>query len=1791
MAKKKAPAKLTGGAGFCYEDCIAARFLLDLLGGTNTLGHDFGRVTRVDWQARDAGWLADDLVISCKLPNGDRAAGISIKSDRQVTKSGFPEDFIKICWAQWLGKGTARRLREDIAAICLITGRLAQDVETAWSKTLSEALQTTSERMIARLSMPGKDKDSQASAIQRQLFASFRCPAALFESDGIDESETVQLLRHIRVFHLDYETPTSRHRVQAVNDCQNILHSGDAEEALALWNRLIGFAAQKRAGGGSSDLAELLTALRGSFDFRDHPDYRRDWEALDHHSQAMMEDVRTEIPGLPRLLRDAERGAIEQTLNSKGVCFLVGESGSGKSALAKETGHARYPRVVWAGAETVEHDYLAQIERALSIRYPLIEVLAASSQASLVVFDGVEGYSGRALRHVARIIRDLRAGSCTNHVHVLITLQFEASRRTMTRLAEEGVPIGLLEATQIHRPSEDGLRDLVATLPELRWTTLRAEIRPLLTNLKILDWVVRVVRSGRSIDDRSIIGLTTLIDALWDRWIEGDDNGLGKSHLLMRVVTFEAETLSAGVPRMRLEYGEQQTLPALVASDLIRISDQRVRFSHDLLGDWARMMVLVGEPPTDSPANRDRAASPRWHRAVRLYGQRLLEQTPHDCERWRLTVEQTEDGSDSGKVVRDLLLESLFLAINAGELLNRVWSVLTSDTGRLLNRLLDRFLFVATLPDPRLAEIAETAEAAARLEHAFRIPFWPYWGSVLTILCARCEEVVRLAPLTTARVCCLWLRTMPTELDHGRPMPWRQEAATLAVAIAREFQARNAEGTFLGGHDHQVVYEAALYAAPDTPDEVASLCLELAQRRDPSPQIQTRANQARLAREEESRRFRQANPQRARKQPVPGSLMFLGPLREPWPDGPRARVEDVFRDACLDSGAFPALVKVRPEAAQEVLLAVSIEEPQHERPFSYPMDDNFGVDHWQKGYPPLYFRGPFLAFLRDAPQQGLSFVLRLVNFATHRFVEQMQRPEHLRASASEAYPGVTVSVDEQPRKWLGDYQVFRWHNGWPHSSRVIPSALMALERWLYEQLEGGASIEPSLARILAESESVAFAGLLLDIGKRQPTLFEGPLRPLLRVWELYELDSAATLERATMGAGLISWGMQSAKLIELAREWYGLTHRRFLFRDVAVRIMLGREELRSFFDELRIDWTARHDAQGEPESLRLLIERLNPANYSIKPHGEGQFLIHFQWPEAIERMIAESQRHSDGQMRLLSLPMKCRQRLDAGTPLEQRELDPFWEALHAIDAERPPAPTESGYSLMRIEDALCAGIAVLFVFHQDWLEAVPKRMTWCRETVETIAHQPPPWSTLDHPVSVGNLHWDAFLAECGVALLAKNRDDPLARFLVSVSVIAYHYETTALTMKRASARRPTLQEDFDRMVSLALRSAGLRTLFARARQLQIEAESIRWQGEQVSLTKAFRDRSLPVERPTLQDINDNTLQALEDLHHQRFPEQPVGLDRRRRPRHSRGPRETLQPAMVGIDLRLIMFALSWLDLGSAGSGEERHKWLDLIRELLHLSLARLPAVEDPRVQDIDGLPDDFDNWVDGLIARAIPRMTSQEDPDSLWRPIVDLGTPAHHWVERFIWEWFSGGVNAAKSPQDFTATWARMIRYALTHPRCDPATNRRYDLGEMVSELLGFGIHGWTVTKDDRFIGAVGEMTDTIELAARRWFVLPHVVSGFASFAVRPAAAQLLIPGVIWVSDAVRIFNNLNWKDFHLEEHLVEYLQACWERGATRVSGNPQIRAAFLDLLTRLSSRGGHAAIALRDRVLDSIAS
>jgi hypothetical protein len=164
-------------------------------------------------------------------------------------------------------------------------------------------------------------------------------------------------------------------------------------------------------------------------------------------------------------------------------------------------------------------------ERAPGLRQPLIDVLRMSPCRCLVVFDGMEAYSDRALRLAARFVTELLAAASA-HVHLLFSLQFQSADAKLRQLASLKMPQELLEITPIGRPELYEIQELLSPFPDLQWLALRPQLRPLLTNLKVLDWFARTPPKSQAGDDQQYVGLTAVIDQLWELWTESPADGL-----------------------------------------------------------------------------------------------------------------------------------------------------------------------------------------------------------------------------------------------------------------------------------------------------------------------------------------------------------------------------------------------------------------------------------------------------------------------------------------------------------------------------------------------------------------------------------------------------------------------------------------------------------------------------------------------------------------------------------------------------------------------------------------------------------------------------------------------------------------------------------------------------------------------------------------------------------------------------------------------------------------------------------------------------------------------------------------------------------------------------------------------------------------------------------------------------------------------------------------------------------------------------------------------------------------
>ena len=169
-----------------------------------------------------------------------------------------------------------------------------------------------------------------------------------------------------------------------------------------------------------------------------------------------------------------------------------------------------------------------------------------------------------------------------------------------------------------------------------------------------------------------------------------------------------------------------------------------------------------------------------------------------------------------------------------------------------------------------------------------------------------------------------------------------------------------------------------------------------------------------------------------------------------------------------------------PNLSYEILLALLIEEPTPRDRYGSKLNEYTGMTYVSGWFPPFFTRGPFYSFLHAHPGKGLDLIIRLVNFATERWAED-------RVSEDREAPHIEIELPAGRRKFVGDANVYYWHRDVGQVSHIIPSALMALEKWLYDAYdkeETKEKVVSFLNRILENGTSLAFIGLLISIGKK-----------------------------------------------------------------------------------------------------------------------------------------------------------------------------------------------------------------------------------------------------------------------------------------------------------------------------------------------------------------------------------------------------------------------------------------------------------------------------------------------------------------------------------------------------------------------------------------------------------------------------------------------------------------------------------------------------------------------------------
>ena len=170
MPKAPAHPKLTGGGGFRFEDQVVAFHLAHMLANRPVLGADVGTIHRLTFMARPLGWFLDDMLIEFR-GGSVHVAAVSIKSNRQITSGGVPENFVGDAWAQFLGEAELSFVEGDDLLV-LATSPLGMEVHADFHELVRWSIHQRNEDVKAHVAQEGV-----GSPIKRQLFESLRCPA------------------------------------------------------------------------------------------------------------------------------------------------------------------------------------------------------------------------------------------------------------------------------------------------------------------------------------------------------------------------------------------------------------------------------------------------------------------------------------------------------------------------------------------------------------------------------------------------------------------------------------------------------------------------------------------------------------------------------------------------------------------------------------------------------------------------------------------------------------------------------------------------------------------------------------------------------------------------------------------------------------------------------------------------------------------------------------------------------------------------------------------------------------------------------------------------------------------------------------------------------------------------------------------------------------------------------------------------------------------------------------------------------------------------------------------------------------------------------------------------------------------------------------------------------------------------------------------------------------------------------------------------------------------------------
>lgn len=1336
--------ELTGGAGFTYEDAVAAQYLAAMVAGTTAAALDGRVVQRVAQQQADFGEPLDDVIVdAASLADGTvMRLSLQVKRSLTISEAETNSDFREVIQRSWQ---TLRKpdFREHVDRVGAVTGSVAEETSRAFTTVCEWARASdTTAAFMQRFADGGN-----ASAIHRAAAEAVRMVA---QDIGVplSDDQLYRLLSHLVLIRFDFLHAGSTHEAEAIVSLQRALAPGQVVRAGDLWDLLRQIA---RDGAGRSAVhtrASLVRALAG-WRFTGAPAFAGDMQALRDSTRHWLDQQADDIGGT-HLTRQVLRDQLDAQMAVHRLTLIKGLPGTGKTVLLRDMVQelAADGTTLFLTANRLSGRSWSEHARAMGLATtsiePLLVEVAATGHATMLI-DGLD----RIAPEQRAIVTDLLGQLLTNPAffdwRVVAT-----ARDTGIEPLRNWVPPALLASGGVGYVDVENLTDeeatsLAVSLPALRplLTGGNERVRTLARRPFFAAVLARGFSRAAYPSGFAPQSEVDLVEAWWTRggYDAHAPQALARQRGLIELAQRSAPDLGRNVRIRDLSTATRDVLPALEEDGLVQQvrTGHTAQFSHDIFFEWSFLHLLLDQGDDWIVTLTAAGEPPALARVVEL-----LSQTTYPMpNQWSRELHALERAQVRPQWLRAWLVAPVF-SPRFAEHIDIFAATLAANGHRLFGKLLVWMQAEKTTPNPMVLSgaLGGDLDAAARIRIADALG-WPSdfaaWRRLLTWAIEQIDSIpdTHLADLVTlfetwqvavadypnavsqriVAQCATWLHAI--EDEHADRRFWHSRPANDATP-------RPCVPTQLETELRALVLRAAR-AYPDVVDAYLKK-VETIERRSDSAfrELMTYA------------------PVLAQTHPAQLARVARRWFMDELPDDTSARWRREAREQRRRRDEVEAIPPENRSRLDE--LALSSPSIMHHSFSHHDWDRlSIGGDH-QGFFPASPLREPFLSLIMRDPATALSLIRDVTNHATTAW-RQLHRHWH---DSATPLPLALVFPWGRQEFWGNDrhYFWFRGHGG----PQVVECALMALERWAIAQLDAGRPLDEVLQQLLEGHTSIGILGIAVHLALRAKQVSPTTLA-LLRSPRLWRLDLQRQVqEHQLRSAGLMGFDNASVDAVhrQAVIDSSQMTSRRLELRDLVPLFVLGgdaalRDACRAALDDFpnKLEFAYQEEAQN-PEHVAEL--RRTAELWSELGHAENYTAAPIAGRSDVVQISMSSPRHEapDVQATLQRHAQAARETqlwLWVEKCFESRHWAPGFSVDEAVERARElleAAGAERSMSLMPgsglTEGAIAGTAAAVICFadasgHEPWVDATIEsfRVAQDKMSDDTFAGSVIPW--------------------------------------------------------------------------------------------------------------------------------------------------------------------------------------------------------------------------------------------------------------------------------------------------------------------------------------------------------------------------------------------------------------------------------------------------------------------------------